>query len=96
MTASSAPSHTDRARALRFVLALLRKDTDVSMMILQELTMLPSQEAINFVVVLGDHTAMLARRRLQDPVGYFESWIALELQLAEDDGNSPEGRTNDV
>ena len=96
MTAPLVPSHRVRAQALRFVLALLKKDNDVVILLVHELATLSKYDSDCFVLVLGDHTAMLARRRLDDPVGYFESWIALELQLAEDEDDPQTSQTGDL
>ncbi len=80
------PDHHDRARALRFVLAVLKKDSQLIYQVSDECR---SAEAVQgFVLALGDQFAMLASRRLKDPQGYLENWIALELQLAEDSGES--------
>lgn len=77
------PTPSDRARALRAVLAVLNSDADTLLLATRE----PSTpaELNRFVLALADGFAMLARRRLEDPIGYLENWIAFELQRADDD-----------
>ena len=73
--------HRDRALALRTTLAWLRGDHDILPMLAAEAE--TPEDVDLFVVALLDSFARVLRKRLDDPVGYLESWIAVEQTLAD-------------
>jgi len=75
------PKHRDYARALRGVLAALGNDFDAVVNLAAETT--TAREVDRFMLALLDLFAAFAKRKLDDPVGYFESWISMELAQAE-------------
>jgi hypothetical protein len=78
------PKHLDHARALRALLAAMNNDMDAVVLVSRETQ---TDESVDrFLLALLNVSSAFMKRRLEDPVGYVEAHIALELQLAEDEG----------
>jgi len=75
------PQHRDRALALRAELAWLRGDYDVLPLLAAEAK--TAEDVDLFIVALLDSFARVLRKRLKNPVGYLESWIAIEQPFAD-------------
>lgn len=76
-----APRHWHRALALRTELAWFRGDHDILPMLAAEAAT-PADVDL-FIVALLDSFARVLAARLKNPVGYLESWIAVEQPLAD-------------
>jgi hypothetical protein len=81
---SIVPMHRDYARALRGMLAALGDDIDAVVNLAAETT--TAREVDRFMLALLD---TFAKRKLKDPVSYFEQWVALELELADAEESGP-------
>ena len=81
--------HRDRALALRTELAWLRGDHDVLPLLAAEAK--TATDVDLFIVALLDSFARVLRKRLQDPIGYLESWIAIEHALADAENTADDG-----
>jgi hypothetical protein len=75
------PRHRDRALALRTTLAWLRGDHDILPMLAGQAE--TPEDVDLFVVALLDSFGRVLRRRLEDPIGYVESWLAVESAAAD-------------
>jgi hypothetical protein len=84
---SIVPMHRDYARALRGMLAALGDDIDAVVNLAAETT--TAREVDRFMLALLDTFAGFAKRKLKDPVSYFEQWVALELELADAEESGP-------
>jgi hypothetical protein len=73
--------HRDRALALRTELAWLRGDVDILPMLAAEAET-PTDVDL-FIVALLDSFGRVLCKRLEDPVGYVTSWLAIEARLAD-------------
>ena len=81
MTDPTIPRWRDIVRALRAYLAAIEGDDDAVATVLAEVV--DEATAARTVAALIDVGATLARRRLQDPAGYFESWIQVAMLKAD-------------
>lgn len=81
--------HRDVERALRAELAAYRQDYDLLRMIADECD--TADDVERFIIAVLSAFAVLAKAKLKDPVAYFESWIALERQLADDEEHGDTG-----
>jgi ABC-type Fe2+-enterobactin transport system substrate-binding protein len=81
MTDQSIPRWRDIVRALRAYLAAIEGDDDAVATVLAEVV--DQGTAARTVAALIDVGATLARRRLQDASGYFESWIQVAMLEAD-------------
>lgn len=81
---SVVPSHADRARALCTVLAAVQGDSGSVARVAGEPT--TERGVDRLLLALCDCLQAFITGRTKDPVGYVESWITVELLLAEQAG----------
>ena len=86
-TPTLVPRHRDRALALRTELAWLRGDVDVLRLLAAQAE--TPQDVDLFVCALLDSFGRVLVKRLTDPLGYLEGWLAIESAAADAEG--PDG-----
>lgn len=77
------PRARDRALALRTELAWLRGDHDILHLLAAQAQ--TAEDVDLFIMALLDSFSRVLCKRLDDPVGYLEGWIALEQAAAATD-----------
>jgi hypothetical protein len=81
------PRHRDRTLALRTELAWLRGDRDIlPLLAAQAVT---PEDVDLFVCALLDSFGRVLVKLLKDPVGYVESWLAIEQAAADGEQGMP-------
>ena len=93
MSDPSAPRWRDIVRAQRAYLAAIEGDDDAVANVLAEIDdEATGARMISAMLTVG---STLAKRRLQDPVGYFESWIQVSMLKADfEDGDASPNDTD--
>ena len=93
MITPAAPRWRDIVRAQRAYLAGIQGDDDAVANVLAEVDdEVTAARTLAALIVVG---STLAKRRLQDPVGYFESWIQVSMLKADfEDGDASPNDTD--